>query len=379
MGGMGDMGAGEVAVDLADHRPDVYEEGGKWVYRASSFGGSCLGSLVRSAVGVGTSSPPDVIQRAYDFGAANEHVVIDEFSRYHGWRMLGPTQLENRYGWGSVKANGQVELDLPVPGGVIRCHPDGVAKCYRIDDATREKYENLPYALGDTRVVEVKTVAASMKGQNLFEKYPNWPWQLSVEMGVTKLPAIYVVAWKEDGELIRLDDGRLDLTVAYYSTPPYSLGAMKKRVAEIARAVRAHGDGAGFPACDVKQWPCGHWEFHDKVEGIWAKPDLLEIDDEEIIRLAQEVADLGDASVKKAEEYNEARARLLELMGDREPGSYKVGEIKVTRVKRQNRSLDKAAVCKALGMKDLEPYMKDGKVSDYVTIEPIVDGRRTAG
>lgn len=352
----------------ADHRPDVYEEDGKWVYRASSFGG-CERNLVRQAIGHEPSSAPEFMLGKYEESAALEKPILDALSEQYGWRVMRPAELPQ---WReAMDESGQFALELPVSGGVVRCHPDAIAKCYRLDNVHgRTEWK---WHLGDRRVVEVKALSAKSAPFDL-SKNPNYWWQFAIEMAVTKMKGIYVVGWKdEDGELVRHEDGRVRLSVAWYDTPPETLVAIKKRAARLTKLINAAIEGDGLPKCDVKQYPCGFWSGHEG--GVWAKPELEEIDDGTVFNLASDVLYLKaemegyKSQLDKAKE--KLHAALIEL--GKEPGEYKAGQYKVTRVvKNGRRSYDYAA------MRDagypVEDYMKIGKASDYVTVEEIDDG-----
>lgn len=353
---------------VADHRPDVYEEDGKWVFRASSFGG-CERNLVRQAIGHEPGSAPEFMLGKYEESAALEEPILKALEEQYGWRVMRPAELPMY----RFDKSGQFALELPVTGGVIRCHPDAIAKCYRLDGVTGRLDQPRPWHLGDQRVVEVKALSAKSAPFDLSKNLNYW-WQFAIEMAVTKRPGIYVVGWKdEDGELIRGEDGKVRLSVAWYSEPPETLVAIKKRAKRLTAAINAALEGDGLPECDVKQYPCGFWSEHEG--GVWAKPELPEIDDERIVTLASVVAERSvlakhaDGMLKDAKA--ELHAAMVEM--EKEPGEYKAGPFKVTRViKRGRRSYDYAA------MKDagypVEDYMTIGRGSDYVTVEEISHG-----
>lgn len=348
--------------DLADHRPDVYEEGGKWVFRASSFG-SCDSALVRSALGHTPSDGPAFMDAGRQYGADNEHVAMRQFSISHGWKFLTPRALETRYGWGTVKANGQIELDLKVPGGVVRVHPDGVASCWKIEGATPEKMATLPYGMGDLRVVECKIL---VEGSRPFDN-PNYLWQFSIEMAATGLKGIYVIAWK-DRETKELN-GKID--VAYYADPPMTLGQIKARAARLAKMIRQAEEGGGLPACDRKMFPCGFFADHDTETGIWAKEELpkWKLPDDALEAAGGWLALNADIDRLTAMR-DEYKATILAAIKDLElTGSGDVAGFKVTRVQKKGSSrFDRKAAEKVL---DLSPYISTGAPSEYVTIEPL--------
>lgn len=358
------MGAEQERV--ADHRPDVYEEDGKWVFRASSFGG-CERNLVRQAIGHTPADAPEFMLGKYEESAALEEPILRALEEQYGWRVMRPAELPMY----RFDETGQATLELPVTGGVIRCHPDAIAKCYRLDgvDAKSDR----PWKLGDQRVVEVKALSAKSAPFDLSKNLNYW-WQFAIEMAVTKRPGIYVVGWKdENGELIRDQSGKIRLNVAWYSDPPETLVAIKKRAKRLVGLINAALEGDGLPECDVKQYPCGFWSEHEG--GVWAKPELEELDPDRLGVVVPAIALAKRAMDSAKAEYDMLRGQLLDILKEmeKEPGEYKVGKYKVTRVvKNGRRSYDWGA------MKDagypVEDYMTIGRGSDYVTVEEISHG-----
>lgn len=352
---------------VADHRPDVYEEDGKWLFRASSFGG-CERNLVRQAIGHTPADAPEFMLGKYEESAALEAPILKALEEQYGWRVMRPAELPMY----RFDESGQFALELPVTGGVIRCHPDAIAKCYRLDGVTGKLDQPRPWKLGDQRVVEVKALSVKSSPFDLSKNLNYW-WQFAIEMAVTKRPGIYVVGWKdEDGELVRGEDGKIRLNVAWYSEPPESLVAIKKRAKRLVGAINAALAGDGLPECDVKQYPCGFWSEHEG--GVWAKPELEELDDQ-IAELAFEVFELASTAKFADDNLKEAKTALHAALLEREKeaGSYRAGPFKVTRVvKNGRRSYDYAA------MKDagypVEDYMTIGRGSDYVTVEELSHG-----
>lgn len=356
---------GEQAPRVADHRPDVYEEDGKWVFRASSFGG-CERNLVRQAIGHNPADAPEFMLGKYEESAALEEPILRALEEQYGWRVMRPAELP-QYDFDDT---GQATLELPVTGGVIRCHPDAIAKCYRIDGLNSNT--SRPWKLGDQRVVEVKALSVKSAPFDLGKNLNYW-WQFAIEMAVTRRKGIYVVGWKDEaGELVRHEDGRVRLSVAWYDNPPETLLAIKKRAAMLTRAINDAIDGRGLPECDVKQYPCGFWSEHEG--GVWEKPELEEIDDQRIIDLATRADTEKYLMEQHKVEYDRLRtelhAALLEM--DKPAGEYRAGGYKVTRVvKNGRRSYDTARM--ADDGVPIDQYVKYGRGSDYVTVEEIDD------
>lgn len=357
---------GVASDDGRDHRPDVYEEDGKWVFRASSFGG-CERNLVRQAIGHNPADAPEFMLGKYEESAALEEPILRALEEQYGWRVMRPAELPQY----QFDDTGQATLELPVTGGVIRCHPDAIVKCYRLDgvDAKSDR----PWKLGDQRVVEVKALSAKSAPFDLSKNLNYW-WQFAIEMAVTKRKGIYVVGWKdEDGELVRDAQGNIRLNVAWYSDPPESLVVIKKRAKRLVGLINAALDGDGLPECDVKQYPCGFYAEHEG--GVWAKPELEEIEDESIEELAVLINMEKDLISERTKVYDELRAKLHAALVEmeKEAGEYKVGGFKVTRVQRKGQRRYDWGAMRDAGY-PVEDYMTIGRGSDYVTVEEIGDG-----
>lgn len=357
------MGEGE---RVADHRPDVYEEDGKWVFRASSFGG-CERNLVRQAIGHTPADAPEFMLGKYEESAALEEPILRALEEQYGWRVMRPAELPMY----QFDETGQATLELPVTGGVIRCHPDAIVKCYRLDgvDAKSDR----PWKLGDQRVVEVKALSAKSAPFDLSKNLNYW-WQFAIEMAVTKRKGIYVVGWKdENGELVRDQSGKIRLNVAWYSDPPETLVAIKKRAKRLVGLINAALEGDGLPECDVKQYPCGFWSEHEG--GVWKKEELEELAvPDTVLAVIDDIATLtAEAKVVK-EHLDDRKAVLLEVLKQegKEPGEYKAGKYKVTRVQRKGQRKYDWGAMKDAGY-PVEDYMTIGKPSDYVTVEEIGD------
>lgn len=348
--------------DAADHRPDVYYEGETRVYRASSFG-NCEQNLVRTAMGQTPGDAPEWMLGKYKESAALEGQILKALEEQYGWRAMRPAELPAY----EVDASGQFALELPVTGGVVRCHPDAIAKCYRVE---KTNDVDPPWQLGDKRVVEVKALSVKSSPFDL-SKYPYYVWQFSIEMAVTRLPGIFVVAWKdEDGELV-LKDGKVRLDIGWYDKPPKTLLDIKKRAARIGQLITDAEEGRGIPPCDVKQFPCGYWSEHDG-EGVWAKPELEEIDDERVKTLVALVSYEKEKMDFAKGLYDELRTELLAAMKrlGKDAGTYTAGDYKVTVVQKAGRVTYDYKAMKDAGL-EIGDYAKTGKASEYVTVEVV--------
>lgn len=344
-----DEAEGEVT---ADHRPDTYEEDGRRVWRASSFG-SCESSLVRLALGQTPEPWPENILARMNESADLETEILGRLPHETGYRTMHEMEMRSEWGrWDD--ATQQLVAELPVPGGIVRCHPDGVVRKFRseLDDDN----------MGECRVVEVK----ALQGGGSMNSNASYPWQFSIEMLATGLPGMYVVANKDkEGQIVG------DLDVTYHDTPPHSLGKIKARIARLNRLIAEAETNGGVPPCDVKQFPCGFYREHDTETGIWAKdaPTVVEGLDELLdawagIRL--KLAGYGD-------EEKKVKAAILALLDERElkDGKY-IGAggaltdkpPSVVRIIEPTWKTDKAAA-KADGV-DLDKYRVQGSGKDYL-------------
>ena len=101
----------------------MYEEDGKWVFRASAFGG-CERNLVRQAIGHDPAPAPEFMLGKYDESAALEGPILRALEEQYGWRAMRPAELP-MYDFDDT---GQATLEMPVAGGEVRSHPDAIAK-----------------------------------------------------------------------------------------------------------------------------------------------------------------------------------------------------------------------------------------------------------
>jgi hypothetical protein len=353
----------ETWVDLADHRPDVYEEDGQRVYRASSFG-SCESALVRHALGHTPGPPPAFMLDKFEESAKLEAPILDALSEGYGWASLRPAEL--RLEWGEVDGTGQLVSELKVPGGIIRCHPDAIAKCYRIKKVRGR--DDLPYKLGDNRVVEVKALKSGSNAATM----RNYQWQFAIEMAATKLPGIFVTGWKDDNGELEIDEetGLPRLTVAYYSKPPFSLGEIKLRARRLDQLIRAAEEGDGLPPCDYKMFPCGFWADHPD-DGIWAKAEVPE--DDGVANLLEGYGDALARLDNAKAEVDGYKAKLHQYVVTAEiEGKVAGGGWTVERIVRKGSVTVDRKAAEAAGL-ELGPYLKTGKGSDYVKIEKVAE------
>lgn len=215
---------------MADHRPDVYEEGARVVYRASSIG-QCVRALVASGLGESSVYGADrqaLLDRSAEEGNLHEEAVRERL-RSEGWTIHST----------------QEEVEIPViPGVIIRGHTDGVISKFG-------------ETVSDRALLEVKSMSTKQfdkwmrKKWGEFEKYA---WQITAYMaGYPGLDCYYVVK--------RREDGLMDRTVIPASQPPADWKAIKKKVVTAERWRRKKE----LPPCDVKnQWGCPFFYLHEE-------------------------------------------------------------------------------------------------------------------
>jgi hypothetical protein len=256
------------------NKPSCYYEGTKLVIRASAFG-SCIGSLVRAAMGQTPDAPPKFMQEKFDQGHDNEPIILRKLTE-SGLTLEDDWTLEDRYG---ALVDGQVEIDLPIGDNIIiRQHFDGFGH-----DAD-----------GWNCFVEAKAFAPStMEAYKRAGIYylPQYPWQVAIAMASTGLPCLYAVGEKDDEGVVQ------DVGVHIIDEAPYDLADIK------ARAFRIYGyvTQDTVPPCDFSMFPCGYWKDHDKTQGVWA---------EKVPHTAEEAGVDGRALIEAAAEYQAADTML---------------------------------------------------------------------
>ena len=239
-----------------DNRPPVYEEDGRWVYRASAVGGMCDRALWLARTGVERSPTPEGLQTAYLESANNEELAIAMFTDEYGVTV---DQQQREY-----------EIDV-CDGVVVRGHVDGVG------------YDTV---LGRTGVVEVKCIRVDDWDERSTTMYPSWEPQIQLGMKGLNLPFTWVVyGRKVDGVVDRLS---------------YSVVERRPRVvAEIMRRIRRIEqmvDDSAPPVCDKERWGCPYWTLHEGTGD-----EEQEIEDRALASLATQIADRA-GEIRRAEE-----------------------------------------------------------------------------
>lgn len=254
----------------ADHRPDVYVDGDRVIYRASALGG-CLRALVAARLGYDRLPFDDQAELRMAEGNLHEPAIV--------------ASLEDG-GWTVVDQQREVEL---VIGDrlVVRGHIDGVGAEAASDPA---------------RVVEIKAM-----GEEPFKKWmasgfasnPRYAWQISTYMAATGLAGVMVVKNRNSGAII----------VDPVDEAPIPAAQIKARVARV-EAIARTGE---LPDCDTDlSWGCPFRYLHDDADKA-----MLPVEDDEVDALAA-VYDRARTMATQADAMKKtARDRLAEAVRDR--------------------------------------------------------------
>jgi hypothetical protein len=291
---------------MSDNRPNVYEDDGMWVYRASSLG-NCVKALVAARLGYEAFPHPDWLLKKFEEGNRAEPQLIERFTRYDDnmlWWMLDPNDTEAYGAYPHVRFENthddQFTCQIPVGAtAVIRGHMDGIAES----------------AAGQRVVVECKAFASSYWDKYMkqgIEAFPYYATQLSLYMHATGLPGMFVVGLKNtDGDI----DDDSPVHVDMFDTPPLGLGAIKARVAKIEK-IAATGE---LPACDQNQYPCQFVYLHDDQP---EENDVLEVVNHDLDKYA-DLYERGCVLEKEGKMLKDMAKQELQLLMtglDREGG-----------------------------------------------------------
>lgn len=255
----------------------VYEQDGRIIYRASSFGG-CERALVAARLGYHPTPPPARLQQVFQAG----HDAED-------W-VLGKIHVNS--------AQSSVRLDIPNTNCSIIGHVDGM--------------KDLPKPL--RCVVEVKSQSPkefdkwtedSWTTDTLWRKYA---WQASIYM---------YAAGNADLELVRVrrpeltfnSDGTTTTRDYEFTTHHYSQDHAPiwfKSLISIYTKVQRVQDATELPPCDRDPaWGCPFWQLHEEEE-------LVE-DDE--LRRACDDFKLAQVNVKRTKEVEaDRKAAVIKLL-----------------------------------------------------------------
>ena len=272
---------------MADNRPNVYEENGVMVYRASS-----IGMCVRALVALGRDN--------YEEAMGKERVDLLKRSAEEGdLHEEGVRQKLIREGWKVLSTQDVVEIPI-IKGVIIRGHTDGVL----LPPAGQPLHETL---------LEVKSMSNKVFDRWIkqgFDGFLKYAYQISTYMQAhPNRDVLYVAKRREDG----LEDRR----IIPANAPPVNFKVIRQKIltAESHRRKRS-----SFPACDVSkqdQWWCPLWYLHDEAE----EEDIAEMSAEDQAVLSDIIPErirlkgIEDAGKEAEKERKALDKEILNLMG----------------------------------------------------------------
>lgn len=200
----------------ADHRPEVYEENGRIIIRASAMGG-CIRNLVAARMGIRSVPFNDTALMRMEEGNIHEPHILRALEK-EGW----------------VFETTQEELEVEIADGqiIVRGHDDGRAI----------------HTEHGRRAVEAKAMGRNVwdkwvrKGWEEFRRYK---WQVAAYQHATGLPAVFAAKNR--------DTGQIDISL--WDEPLIPLVEFKARAIKIARLTE-------MPECDPVQFPCQRFFIH---------------------------------------------------------------------------------------------------------------------
>ena len=247
-----------------DHRPDVYHEGDKTVYRASALGG-CERALWYARTGVERSPVSATLMKAFREGSNSEDLVLQ--------------MARERYFFDITEPQCEYEIEVPGTDGlvVVRGHLDGLG------------------ASSGTK--EVGNVEAKMLGPDLWKKshtarfksIPHWMVQVQLGMMGSGRTRCWMIWGEKDADGVAKD---VSYTVVEYSARDAVMALAKVRRVEAAVA-------AGLDIeCAKEEFGCSYWQLHEGKG--WGAEDVETVDDQELGALGAAWLRAKDA-VKMAE------------------------------------------------------------------------------
>lgn len=266
-------------------KPDVYYEGDKVIYRASSLG-SCIRGLVAARLGI---RPANVIklqhQQYFDEGHLHEGAVIEKLVK-QGMNIDD----------GSGQPDGQHTIELNIRDNIyIRGHVDGIGNGY---------IESLDTTLSDLHVIEVKSMSKDVYDKWIragFNEFYRYAIQLSIYMSALQMGGVFVAKNR--------NSGAMDVTVL--SHPPLPLAEISERINKVEDWVELDS----FPFCDFTSFPCKWFHIHDETN---ENEDWFEVDEAkdpvlDALCTEYEKADLLERQGKARKQI--AREKLENLVG----------------------------------------------------------------
>lgn len=287
-------------------RPDVYQEGGVWCFRASSIG-ACLRGLVAARNGLMPQPPAAFLQGALKASSEAEGVVLRDLGK-RGWK---------------VEPAESVVLELP--HGRLTGTTDGFISSVELDRC----------------VLEIKAL-----GRSLYEKYVRggianmgdpfarmYGMQISAYMLATGLPCLVAVYGKES-----------EMTLEkLYETPPFSIEELDLRMQD----VHYFAERGEWPECDAKcsssSW---YWHIHDEKEVVRLSDDEIEAKVAKAARIKETIDTLQDEWKRVSDELKKELGR----------GQHLIGPYSATVTHRMSTRLDADKLRREYGEEFLAPY-----------------------
>lgn len=330
-----------------DDRPTRYteERDGETivVYRASGLG-ACTRALVAMSQKYIAAPVGEFMQEVFDEGHEAEPLI----------RAAYEEQTEN---W-VMNDQLEIELDLGEMHGrqvIVRGHIDGES-CPPDDK-------------GNPMLFEAKKFRESTWSKFLsqgVECNVNYPWQVSVYMHALDLDECDFVGGRvsfDDWNNMTLEE----IHVKHLAQPPFSLGAIRKRIASIEKLIH-QGFDAKEVECQRSMYPCPYFKLHDWDEENDAYQLPVDGDEGEVATLllgnyalaASEVSRIGKL-LKAAEDEKKRHADALRVLIEelRDPAAEAAkklvnAEYELTHVR-----------------KEIAEHTRKASKQDYFTIKPI--------
>ena len=141
-----------------------------------------------------------------------------------------------------------------------------------------------------------------------FDAYPEYPWQISVYMLATDLPALYTIKNRDDGELVRF----------VLDQPPISADDIATKAIGIYTAY----NDQEMPVCDPERYLCGYYFLHDELED---DEQVQTVEDPYIEAVAGALSEVREQAKYLKDKGNELRDDLLKLAtGKHLAGMYEI-------------------------------------------------------